>query len=162
MSGETIDIFRYDQQACLWNTFSDSEWLFYSKNRSVTATECAQACYNNTRCTGFELSQSGYDDSPYCAFWFDGACYVPDNYVELCYDVTTYSLVSRQPPFEWNDFFNGYWFYVMMFGIILMTCAVACCVCRRQAITVSRSSRAVTVVEKVESDDEPVVVARVV
>ena len=98
-------------------------------------------------------------ENPYCAFWFDGACYVPDNYVESCYDVTTYSPVSRQPPSEWNDFFNGLWFYIMMFGITLMICGVAGCVCsRRQASTPSRD---VTIVEKIECD-EPVVVAHIV
>jgi hypothetical protein len=158
MSSEGIDVFRYDQQSCLWSSYGNSEWSFYSENRPITATECSQACYNNTHCTGFELSQSGYDNSPYCAFWFDGACYVPDGYVGFYYDVTTYSLVSRQPPYSWYDFAYRFWFHIMIIVIVVMICGITCCVGRRCAKNKHQKRRAITFVEKVESD-EPIVVA---
>ena len=162
MSNEGIDVFVYDQQSCLWSSYGNAKWSFYSENRPITTTECGQACYNNTDCTGFELSQYGYENSPYCAFWFDGACYVPDGYVESYHDVTTYSLASRQPLYSWYDFI----YYLIIIGVAIMVCVVACCLgcrCSKNKSQVTR--RAITTVEKVESDDEsniPVVIARVV
>ena len=116
-----VYVLKYPQQACAWNDYQEgSDWEMYSASND--ATDCAAACVAKDGCTGFEVgadSGSEFGSGPYCAFWLNDACSVPDaafwggfsGYVQ----VDTYTLVAPIDAFNdyehraclWSDFEEG-------------------------------------------------------
>ena len=148
-------------QACNFDEFNSNDWNFYVKNKPVTVTECENACYDNTQCTGFEISQYGTPNSPYCALWYNMACYVPDKHF---YDinVTTYSISDR------NYFFYQNWFALLFIFIFLFFCICLCICANCKNCRYNRTPKqqnkvyfAEVVNETSKNENEPIVIARV-
>jgi hypothetical protein len=117
---EKDDILFYQNKGCIWSLYDDTFFEFYSKNRNITENECKLACINNTRCTGFELSQYGTSLSPFCLLWFDGTCFEPNYEYNNNYNIDTYSIISKS--FLNNDIIS----YILILSIIFIVFLLGC------------------------------------
>lgn len=113
---ENDDILFYQNKGCIWTSYDDTFFEFYSKNRNITEKECKLACINNTRCSGFELSQYGTNLSPFCLLWFDGTCYEPNYEYNNNYNIDTYSIIPN--VYITNDIIA----YTLILSIIIIVC----------------------------------------
>lgn len=143
-----IYVKMYVDQACMFNQYSsdDWSWSYYVTNTDITPEECGFACYDDSECTGFEISQYGSSKSPYCAFWYNGTCSIPNTYgYAPKYDITTYTIIDYR-EYIW---FNYWIFFVILFAYWLL-CVCACKFYLRFCLYVY--------VHVLKNEDDPVVV----
>jgi len=160
---DSIYVKRYVDQACQFNQYSSDDWSFYVTNTNITPEECGFACYDYSECTGFEISQYGSSKSPYCAFWYNGACSIPNTYgYAPRYDITTYTIIDYG-EYIW---FNYWIFFVILFAFLLL-CVCACIKgCGSYCQLPKRLSRKVyfaeVVIDTTKNEDAPIVAARAI
>jgi len=92
MSSLKNNILFYPNKECIWIKYNNETWNFYSKNRNITYDECETACLNNSKCSGFEISQNGTNFSPFCLLWYNNTCFEPNNNNN---NINTYSIIYQ-------------------------------------------------------------------
>ena len=119
----------YKNKGCDCINYNNQYYNFYSNNTNITKNVCASACFDNNRCTSYEIRYNEFNISQFCLLWFDGACYEPT--IEYNY-ITTYSIESRMPIYLNYSLCLFIFFILLIFIIICINITLFCIDCYKK------------------------------
>ena len=120
MSNSEIE---YKNLGCNYKNYNNYYYNLYS-TINITKNECASECFDNNRCTSYEIIYNEFNISQFCLLWYDGVCYEPN--IKYNY-ITTYSIESRMPIYL-NYSLCLFIFFILLIFIIIFTNIVLCCI----------------------------------